>query len=71
MATSRELENGRAAFDREDWSAACAGLKAADAEESLSPEDLDRLSTAAYLIGEDRSTIQILVSSDNDDRRQG
>ena len=58
MATSRELENGRAAFDREDWSAACAGLKAADAEESLSPEDLDRLATAAYLIGEDLVSVE-------------
>jgi DNA-binding CsgD family transcriptional regulator len=58
VATSCELEKGRQAFDREDWAAAYACLKAADAEEPLSPEHLDRLATAAYLIGEDLASVE-------------
>jgi len=47
------LEEGRAAFERGGWSESYRLLGAADAQTPLDPVDLDRLSTAAYLIGED------------------
>jgi DNA-binding CsgD family transcriptional regulator len=50
---SGRVERGRAAFDRDDWSTAFAELAAADRLEPLGAEDLDRLSTSAFLIGED------------------
>ncbi len=53
MTAAAALTLGRAAFAREQWSEACAQLAAADAHESLDPEDLDRLATAAYLVGKD------------------
>ena len=47
------LELGREAFATSAWRDAFTRLSAADAEAPLEPEDLDRLATAAYLIGRD------------------
>lgn len=47
------LEQGRGAFARQAWGDAYAHLSAADDEASLEPENLERLATAAYLIGKD------------------
>lgn len=52
------LADGRAAFDREAWSDACALLSAADREAPLEPDDLDRLATAAHLIGKDTESAE-------------
>jgi DNA-binding CsgD family transcriptional regulator len=52
--TARAL--GRAAFDREAWAEACAHLRAADQIGALEPDDLDRLATAAYLVGDDAAS---------------
>jgi len=52
------LENGRAAFERAAWADAYAALAAADAHTPLDPDDLDRLATAAYLVGEDAVSAQ-------------
>jgi DNA-binding CsgD family transcriptional regulator len=46
------------AFDKGAWSEAYALLRAADARAPLDPEDLDRLATTAYLIGEDAASVQ-------------
>ena len=46
------LEQGREAFEQQAWLEAYDRLKAADREASLDPEDLERLATAAYLVGE-------------------
>lgn len=48
---------GRAAFDREAWSDAFAELSAADREDPLDPEDLDRLAIAGYLTGRDDGSV--------------
>jgi DNA-binding CsgD family transcriptional regulator len=47
------VAQGRTAFEREAWSEAFALLTAADRRKPLDPEDLERLATAAYLIGDD------------------
>src|SRR5215467_6801694 len=54
----RTLEGGRAAFERGAWSESYRLLTAADAQNPLDPSDLDRLATAAYLIGEDGASVQ-------------
>lgn len=47
------LELGREAASSASWRDAYAHLSVADAEAPLAPEDLERLATAAYLIGLD------------------
>jgi DNA-binding CsgD family transcriptional regulator len=44
---------GRESFGRRAWADAFAGLSDADRETPLEPEDLERLATAAYLVGRD------------------
>ncbi len=58
MVQSPTLEGAREAFDRGAWSDAYAWLAASDARAPLDPDDLDRLATAAYLIGEDETSVQ-------------
>jgi DNA-binding NarL/FixJ family response regulator len=53
MTTTDTLDQGREAFARQAWMDACVRLSAADRESPLEPEDLQRLATAAYLIGKD------------------
>jgi ATP/maltotriose-dependent transcriptional regulator MalT len=55
---ARSLEDGKAAFDNAAWADAYAALAAADAHTPLDPDDLERLATAAYLIGEDAVSTQ-------------
>ena len=52
------IDEGRAAFEKGAWSEAYRLLTAADAQTPLDPADLDCLSTAAYLIGEDAVSTQ-------------
>lgn len=52
------IDEGRMAFERGAWSEAYRLLSAADAIAPLEPADLDCLSTAAYLIGEDAVSAQ-------------
>jgi DNA-binding NarL/FixJ family response regulator len=47
------LQRGRDAYDRQAWSQAYTALAEADGASPLDAEDLDRLATAAYLIGLD------------------
>lgn len=47
------LDRARSSFDRHVWGDAYAQLSAADGEEPLGPEDLQRLAVAAYLVGAD------------------
>ena len=58
VSDSRTHKEGRMAFDKGAWSEAYALLGAADARAPLDPDDLDRLATAAYLIGEDSTSVQ-------------
>jgi ATP/maltotriose-dependent transcriptional regulator MalT len=51
MTTVDPLTRGREAYDRLAWREAHEHLSAADQQESLDAEDLDRLARAAYLTG--------------------
>ena len=59
MATEGALDQGRDAFGRRAWRDAYVQLSAADHETSLESEDLERLATAAYLIGKDADSVDI------------
>jgi DNA-binding NarL/FixJ family response regulator len=53
MTAADALDRGRESFGRRAWADAFAQLSAADRESPLEVEDLERLATAAYLIGRD------------------
>ena len=55
------LARGRDAFQREAWSEARALLAEADRETPLDADDLERLATASYLVGEDTASIETLT----------
>jgi DNA-binding CsgD family transcriptional regulator len=57
VSASNALLAGRAAFDADSWTEAFAQLSAADAQSLLEPEDLERLATAAFLVGNDAVSI--------------
>jgi DNA-binding NarL/FixJ family response regulator len=59
MAEAEALVRGRLAFGRGQWRAAHADLSAADRTRPLTAEDLQRLATAAYLIGRDIESEEI------------
>jgi hypothetical protein len=46
------LQDGRDAVDRHDWAAAVAMLNSVDSEMRLAPEDLERLGTARWWVGQ-------------------
>jgi DNA-binding NarL/FixJ family response regulator len=51
------LLRGRDAFARDAWAEARRELTAADAAAALDPDDLDRLASAAYLMGDDAASL--------------
>lgn len=53
MAQTSAIDQGREAFSRRKWREAHALLSAAERGQTLDPTDLDRLATAALLVGED------------------
>jgi DNA-binding NarL/FixJ family response regulator len=53
MTAADALQRGRESFERRGWGEAYASLSFADRERSLEVEDLERLATAAYLVGRD------------------
>ena len=57
MTTASALDRGRASHDRHAWAAAYALLAEADQAAPLAAEDLERLATAAYLIGRDDESL--------------
>lgn len=53
------LQRGREAFDRRAWTEAHEALSQADEVEPLGAEDLERLTTSAYLVGRDDDFVQL------------
>src|SRR5581483_8790716 len=53
VSTADALLQGRDSYARRAWADAYTVLSAADRERALEPDDLERLATAAYLIGRD------------------
>ncbi len=58
-AISEALPKGRRAFDRQAWGPAHDSLAAADGQQPLSPADLERLATAAYLSGRETESLEV------------
>ena len=59
MTVPDALARGRAAFDRKAWSEAYRELGLADRQQPLAAEDLDRLATAAYLVGHESTAAEV------------
>lgn len=59
MTASDAVERGRASFARRAWGDAYAQFSVADRDESLDPEDLERLAIAAHLIGREAESGEI------------
>jgi ATP/maltotriose-dependent transcriptional regulator MalT len=56
-----ELELSRESFERQAWTDAYGQLSAADRKSPLGPEDVVRLAMAAYLVGRDVESVEILT----------
>lgn len=65
------LDRGRRAFSERSWSVAYAELSAADRESPLGAEDLDRLAVAAYLIGDEASSVSVWTRTYHESVEQG
>ena len=59
MPVAATLERARRDFDARAWGAAYAGLAAADEAGGLSPDDLERLATAAHLTGREAVGVEM------------
>jgi DNA-binding NarL/FixJ family response regulator len=59
MTTKDALSVGRDSFGKQVWAAAYARLSAADRQSPLDAEDLERLATAAYLVGRDEESAEL------------
>ena len=71
MTTADALHQGRESFERQAWGDAYAWLSAADRERALEPEDLQRLATAAYLVGKDDESADTLTRAHNEFQSRG
>lgn len=58
MTRAGALDRGRSSFERHVWGDAYEQLSAAQAEEPLGPNDLERLAVAAALVGKDEDSAQ-------------
>jgi DNA-binding CsgD family transcriptional regulator len=61
MSSEISVDRGRESFDSRAWTDAFTQLSTADSELSLDPEDLIRLGMAAFLIGKEEESVDILA----------
>jgi hypothetical protein len=59
VSVADALERGRESFRGQAWGDAYTRLSAADREAPLAPEDLERLATAAYMVGRDTDSADL------------
>ena len=59
MVTGDALAQARASFEREAWREAHALWCAADREDPLGPEDIDRLASCAYMLGNEAESAEL------------
>lgn len=71
MTTTDAVTRGRELFARQAWGEAYACLAAADQAGALDPEDLERLATAAHLIGRDGESADLWVRAHHEFERLG
>lgn len=65
------IAGGRAAFDRQAWGEAYSQLAAADEQEPLEVDDLERLAASAYLIGRDQESFEVWGRAHHECARRG
>jgi DNA-binding CsgD family transcriptional regulator len=65
------LDRGRESFARQAWAEAYALLVAADREAPIQPDDLERLATAAYLLGRDADSADIWARAHHEFKSRG
>jgi DNA-binding CsgD family transcriptional regulator len=66
VTTAEARARAREAFGRRAWAEAFAELSAADREAPLEPDDLERLATAAYLVGRDEDSADLWERAHNE-----
>lgn len=71
MSSDELVQRGRESFQLRAWADAYAHLAAADREDRLDPEDLERLATAAYLVAQDADSTAGWERAYHAFRRQG
>jgi DNA-binding NarL/FixJ family response regulator len=71
MTRADALDRGREAFTRRAWADSYAQLSAADRDAALEPEDLERLATAAYLVGKDAESADVWTRAHHDFLNRG
>jgi DNA-binding CsgD family transcriptional regulator len=71
MTTADTVDQGRESFGRQAWADAFAQLSVADRKTPLAPEDLERLATAAYLVGRDADSTDIWTRAHHQFVRRG
>lgn len=71
MLASDTVVRGQQAYARRAWRDAYEELAAADGQEILAAEDLNRLGTAAYLIGEDEAAVDGMARAHREFLAQG
>jgi DNA-binding CsgD family transcriptional regulator len=71
MTAADTLDKGREAFEHRAWAEAFARLRAAERESSLEAEDLERLATAAYLVGREDDGAEVGARAHHAFLRQG
>ena len=64
-------ERGRAAYARHAWREAFEQLRAAEREAPLSPDDLEQLGNAAFLLGRDEESAEALTRAHQEFLQQG
>jgi DNA-binding CsgD family transcriptional regulator len=71
MTTSEALDHARELFGRRAWADAYAQFAAADQASPLEPADLERLATAAYLLGRDDDSADVWARAYHERLRRG
>jgi hypothetical protein len=71
LSAADAIDRGRASFGRRAWAHAYAQLASADRESPLEPDDLERLATAACLIGRDEDSVDLLARAHHELLRRG
>jgi DNA-binding CsgD family transcriptional regulator len=71
MSTADALHRGRACFERQAWREAHELLSGADRETPLPPEDIDRLATCAYLLGDEPASGDLWVRAHHEFQLRG
>ena len=71
MLLADALQQGRACFGRQAWREAYDLLSDADREAPLTPEDIDRLATCAFLLGDESGSADLWARAHQEFQKRG